>query len=323
MKFIIASLGLCLCVLGLFLGQRGWGSPQLERGAPQLGSAIILFSSGSILLAIAAAIGRMDALVRQVQLLTARQKAFMTELAAFDATPQSPANDQTAGIKSQAVVGQDLSSQDSASQDSRIQDSPIQDTPKPDLLNNIAPVEKVLAPLASPKAEAPKRKLWSFKSSALKSAPSKPKQWERHEPIVPPLFLQTENAMDHQPARAALITAPAEPQELTQASSQDLPQILLQVMPRMASVVTGPWSQPEQKPHDEQASKSVQSVKDEELTDQAEPTRTIIRRYDSQGIAYQLFSDGSIEAQTEKGQFKFAGLTELRGFIERRSALAS
>ncbi len=49
------------------------------------------------------------------------------------------------------------------------------------------------------------------------------------------------------------------------------------------------------------------------------PERVLLRSYQSQGVDYHLYEDGSIDAETSGGTFRFASLEELRQFIEKRS----
>lgn len=49
----------------------------------------------------------------------------------------------------------------------------------------------------------------------------------------------------------------------------------------------------------------------------AEPS--VVGRYEAQGTSYVMYSDGSIDAETETGSFRFASLAELKKFIERRA----
>ena len=52
------------------------------------------------------------------------------------------------------------------------------------------------------------------------------------------------------------------------------------------------------------------------------PTRDgrLARRYESQGVRYSLFDDGTIEAETESGRYAFASIEELRAFLDARKA---
>ena len=49
------------------------------------------------------------------------------------------------------------------------------------------------------------------------------------------------------------------------------------------------------------------------------PEPAVIGRYNAGGAAYIMFSDGTIEAETAGGTFRFSSMNELREFIEARS----
>jgi hypothetical protein len=46
-----------------------------------------------------------------------------------------------------------------------------------------------------------------------------------------------------------------------------------------------------------------------------EATPTLVGRYSSGGANYMIFSDGSIEAETESGAFKFASMSEFKAYL--------
>jgi hypothetical protein len=45
------------------------------------------------------------------------------------------------------------------------------------------------------------------------------------------------------------------------------------------------------------------------------PPPTIVGRYSAGGANYSIFSDGSIEAETEDGAFRFASMSEFKAFV--------
>lgn len=49
------------------------------------------------------------------------------------------------------------------------------------------------------------------------------------------------------------------------------------------------------------------------------PEAAVIGRYEADGTSYIMFSDGSIEAQSEAGVYRFSSMTELKAFIEGTS----
>lgn len=46
-----------------------------------------------------------------------------------------------------------------------------------------------------------------------------------------------------------------------------------------------------------------------------EPSPTLVGRYTAGGANYMIFSDGSIEAETENGAFKFASMGEFKAYL--------
>jgi len=71
-------------------------------------------------------------------------------------------------------------------------------------------------------------------------------------------------------------------------------------------------------PAQEAARESTQ----ESAEDSAQEAREgrLARHYESQGVRYSLFDDGTIEAETDNGRYSFASLDELRVFLEARKA---
>ena len=51
-----------------------------------------------------------------------------------------------------------------------------------------------------------------------------------------------------------------------------------------------------------------------------EPPPTLIGRYSSGGANYMIFSDGTIEAETDQGAFKFASMGDFKQFLMERNA---
>ena len=45
-------------------------------------------------------------------------------------------------------------------------------------------------------------------------------------------------------------------------------------------------------------------------------TSAVIGRYESEGTSYVMYADGSIDAQSAAGVYRFASMAELKAFIE-------
>jgi hypothetical protein len=50
------------------------------------------------------------------------------------------------------------------------------------------------------------------------------------------------------------------------------------------------------------------------------PAPTIVGRYSAGGANYSIFSDGSIEAETEDGAYRFASMSEFKAFVAGKRA---
>ena len=71
-------------------------------------------------------------------------------------------------------------------------------------------------------------------------------------------------------------------------------------------------SEPEEQPQE--------LVSEPEPEQEAAPAPTIVGRYSSGGSDFTLYSDGSIDAQTDQGLFHFASMADLRAHIEAQNA---
>jgi hypothetical protein len=103
-------------------------------------------------------------------------------------------------------------------------------------------------------------------------------------------ILRQQNEFRLQSATAALVGQPdAAPIEIETAPA---PEVVLEPAPPIA---------PEAAPIDE--------------PEAAGPPPTIVGRYSAGGANYSIFSDGSIEAETEDGAFRFASMSEFKAFV--------
>jgi hypothetical protein len=48
------------------------------------------------------------------------------------------------------------------------------------------------------------------------------------------------------------------------------------------------------------------------------PPPTLVGRYSAGGANYSIFSDGSIEAETDEGEFKFKSMNEFKAYIANK-----
>ena len=70
---------------------------------------------------------------------------------------------------------------------------------------------------------------------------------------------------------------------------------------------------------EESAELEATNMPEPEPEQPAAPAPTIVGRYSSGGSDFTLYSDGSIDAQTDQGIFHFASMAELRAHIEAQN----
>ena len=102
-----------------------------------------------------------------------------------------------------------------------------------------------------------------------------------------------------------------------------------QEAPSEASVHEAPpAAEPVQEVASESEASATPAPAEESAAAQEEPAQApepapepgVLGRYSSGGSDYTLYSDGSIDAQTEQGLFRFASMAELRAYIEAQNA---
>jgi hypothetical protein len=69
-------------------------------------------------------------------------------------------------------------------------------------------------------------------------------------------------------------------------------------------------------PHAEAAPEPPHAEPPPEPASAPAPTSAVIGRYEADGTSYVMYADGSIEAQSDAGVYRFNSMTELKAFIE-------
>ncbi len=83
------------------------------------------------------------------------------------------------------------------------------------------------------------------------------------------------------------------------------------------------WPKPERRPPEPPQRRggrgpSAEADADERPRDEDQPAVTVIKSGVVDGMAYSLYSDGSIEAQMPEGMMRFASIDELRAHLDQR-----
>jgi hypothetical protein len=282
LKWLVALLGLLLVAAGSFTAMQGWSIVQVERGWSQVIAGSAIATGGFIILALAAVAARIDALHASVDQI--RRNALPVETPA-PVRVEAPAQDRArpAAPKPQPPPQFDP---DLAAPKPPPPAAPPRFEPEPPAI----PSEQAAAPEPEPE---PEQAIESAEPAAARPRPgarvrsswlprSKAADGEARERRGPPAF----------PAVAYRAIPPRE---------TDLP--------------TGAWPPVEAPPSAPSEGAIFESLNEPAATP-AGPA--LVRRFESGGVGYQLFSDGSIEAQTESGSYRFASLAELRAFIESK-----
>jgi hypothetical protein len=77
--------------------------------------------------------------------------------------------------------------------------------------------------------------------------------------------------------------------------------------------------QPQRRPPRNPAAFSDQTVPRQPPVVEGEPQITVLKSGVVDGMAYSLYSDGSIEAQMPEGMMRFGSIDELRAHLDQRS----
>jgi hypothetical protein len=124
--------------------------------------------------------------------------------------------------------------------------------------------------------------------------------------VAPPISVEVET-----PTRAEE-TAAKEEASLPPPIVAEPPPIAVEAPPMDAPFMQAP---PMQAPHME----TPPMTADAEADDEPAPL-TLVGRYSAGGANYSIFSDGSIEAETDQGAFHFASMSEFKAYVAAKRA---
>ena len=268
LKWLVAGLGVALLVLGGGMAVQGWAIVQVERGWSQVISGSTILTGGCLLLAVAAAMARLDALIGRVDRIG--RETFLT--------PPPPAVAEVPAPRFESPEAEAA--------------PPLPPGPK-------RPITPVPAPALEPARSAPPE------PDPVSSLP------EEHPARVAPIRKFS------RPAVAPYRRPPAAPAPAAEAPAEPLPFRI----PARSAISKGPWPDIPEFDRTPELSAPIESIAPAETFDpQPDVARSsaMVRRYESGGVSYELYADGSIEAQTESGKYHFSSLADLKTFIESK-----
>jgi len=293
---IIALLALAFAMIlcGLLAIFLGWEIILVERGWTMVLAGTIGAASGVLLLGITAAVSRLA----KIQAELARLQG------GFEGEALAPVREST-GFSLAALAGGLLDGKSSGKSAASKQDEAVE--VPPDFADHVRHEDEQKADGASesPAGSKPQETILPFKPRA----PLEPTPLNDEEASTTkvPDFLLVDRDVDTRISDVdeslyATETMPEKRGELPDESAD-----------RDEVVTPAAWPEPSAAPLEETAPEPEPDIVAAEPQEQR--PATIIGTYNSGDNRYVMFSDGSIEAQTPRGVFRFKSLDELKEFI--------
>jgi hypothetical protein len=307
---IIALLALALAMIlgGLFTIFLGWDIVLVERGWTMVLAGSISAAGGALLLGITAAVSKLA----RIQAELARLHGAFQGGSPYAAMPLAPVEPSAAalpgGILGAAAAGP---TEAAADRDEIEPLLPFPDRDRP--AESLGDEEAAEGPSDRSPASEHAEAVVPFRPRIYAGAPSSPEE----EPLgakVPEFLLgdrfrdSDEEASTPEPdvSLPAAEPVPEEPEEKPEP-----------VVDAAEDVTSAAWPAPEAEVPEavETAEPAVSSEPEPEAVPEEPRPVTIVGTYNSGDNRYVMFSDGSIEAQTPGGVFRFNSLDELKEFI--------
>jgi hypothetical protein len=288
----LLALSLAMIVGGVFAAVLGWDIVLLERGWTMVIAGSICAGSGAVLLGIAAVVGRLSGVRSELASLHDE----MTRLGA--PVPPPPEMDPAAAVSSALLAGGAASGSAQASSASAAEDGEGSPSTLPPFMR---PAEAGETLRASERDED---------TVPFREEPARAPEWEGsvgagHGDV--PARSESEagagfSSPDRRPGgdRALPRFEPEDQADRVPSAAEDAELVPSAQPVRRPEPVVEPEPEPSREPDE---------------TAPSEPAPTVIGTYNSGDNRYVMFSDGSIEAETPEGVFRFNSLDELKEFI--------
>ena len=325
----VIVIGVFLFILGLAVAWNGYGYVQVERGWTMVISGTVVFSTGLLLVALGLVLRELRAIAGsagRATLLLAKAKTL--QLKDFDedsyhVAPPRPVVPEERAVAAEFAPEENFELPAAKETDWKAGRASRLHLPRVDEIAE-AGASRIPNPLA-----------WMIR-------PYKPEPVSPPAPPPPPLqdeefesWLEPERDgnFDQEPQQespvetlqvadspAELLAEPPEAEDLTGSldAPEPAPQMEAQLAPAPAPE---PQPEPELKPELEwepasapESEPAAQDAASEEDVVQPE----IIGRYEAHGAHYVMYADGSIDADTAHGVYRFASMEELKQFIARQ-----
>ena len=306
---IIALLALALAMIlgGLFTIFLGWDIVLVERGWTMVLAGSISAASGALLLGITAAVSKLARIQAELARLPGALQSRSPD-AAMPLAPVEPSAALPGGVLGAAAAGATEAVGD-RDEIEPLLPFPDRDRPARDLEDEEAAEGPSDRSPVSEHAEA----VVPFRPRIYDRAASSPEE----EPLgakVPEFLLGDRFRDADEEARTAEADVPLPAAEPPPEEPEEKPEPMVDAA---EDVTPAAWPAPEAEVPE--AGETVEPAASAEPEPEPEPEEprpvTIVGTYNSGDNRYVMFSDGSIEAQTPGGVFRFNSLDELKEFI--------
>ena len=327
MAIILLAIGAILSAVGLYALVSGYPMIEIERGWASVIAGSVLLSGGLVVMALGLVL---RALTRMRIALPAFARAAdapspaMTE-PSFAPIPLAPHAASPLGAAAPALVVAAPAAAAALVADHGVRpDAPASVAP-PEPGAADVPVPDELESRAPPPVEPDSRDERAFDYEADPEAHVPPVETPHVEPTPAPQAAESDHVsfVDRDVAET-FAPPPLHEVEETDAhdpSVDDLshPKFALQESEEREPATDAPFVEHADEPTEAaHAEHSAEPIAEAPATaPEAPPANlSVIGRYDSEGTSYVMYSDGSIEAQSEAGIYRFGSMAELKAFIE-------
>jgi hypothetical protein len=305
---VIALLVLALAMIagGAYAMIEGWLIVVLEAGWAQLIAGAAITAGGAVLLGITAAVRRLGQV--RTELVRLRERMGRAEPAFPEPPRMDPVAAVSSGLLARGAAGGPAPALDPLPPVTNPVEAPLG---APALGDELLPEAPTNTPAARPglpaaglvgsvkTGEAPQRVEPPVSWPVAASAPAPVGGSERDEPVRPAISVADEPA-----------TSPAEAARPSQNDEEDAPFASADPV-----VPDTPAAEPLRLAEGESSGDEPAPKTDTPEASASGEGVTVIGTYTSGGNRYVMFSDGSIDAETPDGTFRFQSLDELKAFI--------
>ena len=315
----VIVIGVFLFILGLAVAWNGYGYVQIERGWTMVISGTVVFSTGLLLIALGLVLRELRAIAGsagRATLLLAKAKTLQLKDLDEDEFPGQPPLPTRAFAEERAAVAE-FAPVDEEEYETPAEMETDWKAQRARRLH-LPRVDEVAAGVAA--SRIPNPLAWMVRPEKPAPVPAPPPLPEDEE-LEPWLVPKQGEGLQQEPPlepQAPLVhtfpvaEAPTEPAEAEDLSgSLDAPEPAPQLEPDHArESEPAPVSEPAPPFEPEPAAQAAAS-EDEILPE-------VIGHYEAQGAHYTMYADGSIDADTAHGVYRFASMEELKQFIARQ-----